>query len=87
MKLCLPVFFCLNELMKTSYNMLYKTTISFIYMARTNLHFLYIKMVMKGVIKHSITWIQMIGPIIIIGRQDTFPEHLVESVLALAIIF
>ena len=43
------------------------------------------KMVMKGVIKHSIIWIQMIAPVvIIIGRQETFLGHLVESVLVVA---
>ena len=44
-------------------------------------------MVMKGVIKHSMIWTQMIAPIvIIIGRPDAFLAHLVHSVLALAAI-
>ena len=45
-------------------------------------------MVETVVITHCIIWIKMIAPIVmIIGRPEPFREHLVESVLALAVVY
>ena len=44
-------------------------------------------MVMKGVIKNSIIWIQMIAPIVITtGRQDMILGYSVESESVLALV-
>ena len=50
--------------------MLYKTTILSSYV-RIHLHFLYMNMAMKGIIKHSMIWIQVIAPIVIIKGNVT----------------
>ena len=45
-------------------------------------------MVVTVVITHSIIWIKMIAPIVmIISRPEPFHEYLVEFVLALAVVY